>query len=207
MLMSREALPREDLPGETRDSQPSLSYPDLEMQLAAQILEEFRTITVPAMSAADPFTAQASTPGLYGSKAISSQPGLALPAGLTVPPGLVVPPGLSSLLATHHPLYVGAGDGDGNHGDTQPLEQEKHDAPGADKEKRKRRQCDGNMRLVTRCMPARHLKRSWCHICWRRVSNGTKNKKAQTYYGCTTCNVHLCIPECFVAYHTLQDYS
>ena len=61
-------------------------------------------------------------------------------------------------------------------------------------------------RLHSRCMPSRMENRSWCHVCWMKVSRGRQDKRAQTQYGCQTCQKHLCMPDCFRAFHTLKHY-
>ncbi len=61
-------------------------------------------------------------------------------------------------------------------------------------------------RLTSRCMPGTFPNRSWCHVCWSRVSRGIQEKRRQTQYGCLTCQKHLCLPECFALYHTERKY-
>lgn len=61
-------------------------------------------------------------------------------------------------------------------------------------------------RLIERHMPNIVGKKSWCHVCWMKVSAGKQDKRKQTMYGCLECGKHLCLPECFTAYHTMAKY-
>ncbi len=60
-------------------------------------------------------------------------------------------------------------------------------------------------RLYTRCMPGTFQKPSWCHVCLSRFQKGMQ-KKRQTIHGCLDCDRHLCLPDCFAAYHTKLNY-
>ena len=62
------------------------------------------------------------------------------------------------------------------------------------------------VRLTARHLPAKLPNKSWCHVCWRRVASGRQEKRRQTIYGCTECQRHLCLPECFTIYHSVKDY-
>lgn len=61
-------------------------------------------------------------------------------------------------------------------------------------------------RLTTRCMPHKFVKRSWCHVCWMKNAKNTTSPRSQTLYGCATCGKHMCIPTCFIAYHSKVHY-
>ena len=61
-------------------------------------------------------------------------------------------------------------------------------------------------RLTSRCMPATFDSKSWCHVCHRRANAVEGAKRHQTKYGCFSCEKHLCIPDCFTAYHTRAVY-
>ena len=62
------------------------------------------------------------------------------------------------------------------------------------------------LRLTARHFPVRLPNKSWCHVCWRRVADGRQNTRRQSVFGCSDCGKHLCIPECFTVYHTVQNY-
>ena len=61
-------------------------------------------------------------------------------------------------------------------------------------------------RLQSRCFPVDLMSKSWCHVCWKKFKNGAIPKTHQTKYGCRTCSKHLCIPQCFTIFHTMEIY-
>ncbi|XP_071132614.1 uncharacterized protein [Mytilus edulis] len=63
------------------------------------------------------------------------------------------------------------------------------------------------VRLKHRHFPADLGNKTWCHICWARVANGTQKKRRQTKYGCAECSKHLCLPHCFTVFHSVKDYK
>ncbi|XP_076073409.1 uncharacterized protein LOC143045017 isoform X4 [Mytilus galloprovincialis] len=63
------------------------------------------------------------------------------------------------------------------------------------------------VRLKHRHFPADLGNKTWCHICWARVANGTQEKRRQTKYGCAECSKHLCLPHCFTVFHSVKDYK
>ncbi|CAC5395945.1 unnamed protein product [Mytilus coruscus] len=63
------------------------------------------------------------------------------------------------------------------------------------------------IRLTHRHLPADLGNKTWCHVCWARVANGTQEKRCQTKYGCVECSKHLCLPHCFTVFHSRKNYT
>lgn len=62
-------------------------------------------------------------------------------------------------------------------------------------------------RLQKRCMPHIYPKRSYCKVCYEQAKYDENKTRSQTRFGCDSCGQHLCIPFCFVIYHTIKNYE
>ena len=62
-------------------------------------------------------------------------------------------------------------------------------------------------RLTARCMPEDLHRKSYCRVCYHRHKNNVAEQRRQTKYGCSKCEVHLCLPHCFRIYHTVRQYA
>ena len=61
-------------------------------------------------------------------------------------------------------------------------------------------------RLTQRHLPGSFGNKSWCHVCHMRVKNNQQDTRRQTKYGCLDCGKHLCLPECFMVFHSVKKY-
>ena len=62
-------------------------------------------------------------------------------------------------------------------------------------------------RLTARCMPDDLHRKNYCCVCYHRHKNNVAEQRRQTRYGCSKCEVHLCLPHRFRIYHTVRQYA
>ena len=62
-------------------------------------------------------------------------------------------------------------------------------------------------RLTSRCLPDDLERKSFCRVCYQRTKNGFQESRRQTRFGCTTSQVHLCLPHCFRVFHSVANYQ